>query len=382
MWRGDLTWAETQALAATLKTTHQRRIDVDVLTLNERHVGSLSPLVLDGQITVDAKSDPATPSRMVDMTIVDADRVLDLEPGSITGAPLHRKFMLRVHYTVRVPEMGEWVQIPGITGPLWDFERSGAEVHLVAHGKERQALGQQWTPRPFRKKTKKTDAIRTLLRGTGERRLAIPDLRDTLPDRFTVGPMDQPWVKAQIPAKSLDRHLFYDASGVARLRGYPTQPCLLIDEQLLAVSEPSMKRSSEGVHNTFEVLGANPKGPKKRVRGVATLPTNHASSARSLIRHDEPHYLVMREENEHLKTKRDCQRRADRLRDIHWTIANDCRFDMLPDPRLEEYDMVAVETDLGRVRVQMLQWSIPLGMDAAPMTVGTVRRTTRARKAS
>jgi hypothetical protein len=61
----------------------------------------------------------------------------------------------------------------------------------------------------------------------------------------------------------------------------------------------------------------------------------------------------------------------------------------MPLPFLEEHDMVAVTDDaFGTAKMRMRQWSLPLEggeassgepSDGSPMTVGSIRRTTRAK---
>lgn len=379
MQRLGLTFDELAEYHRTLRTTHERRIHVEVLDLEGNVLSSLTPVATDGQVMVDT-TQADTPSRILDLTFLDPHRTIQFEPDSPGAAPLHRSRMIRVIYSVRVPALERWVSCEVFTGPIWDFDRDGAEVSVVAHGKERLSLGQQWHPRTYAAKTPKTRVIKAILADTGEDRLAVPDLRVTMPHRFTIGRMASPWPRAQRVARSMDHELFYDGRGVCVLRKPVSTPLFTFGEGFL-LGEPLIDRDPEGVFNIFEVLGANPKGPKKRVEASSRLPANHPLSAESLGRNGRPQFLAKRVENPHIKTLHEAQARADRLRDDSTRTLVNYQFDTLPVPHLDENDLVRVQTDDGVFLVRMQQWTLPLGWEGAPaMTVGAVRRTTRTRR--
>lgn len=353
----------------------ERRIEVRVMNLEGHVLRSLTPKVLDGQVIIDVTQ---TPTRILNLTFLDPSRSLAFEPDSPAEAPLHRSRMVQVIDSRRVAELDRWVDCEVFTGPMWNFERNGAVVTITAHGKERQALGQKWVTKGFAKKSKKTTMIRTLLSLTGEAWLSIPDLRYTFPNRISVHRMDVPWEKVKRVARSMNRHLFYDGRGWARLRPYPTKPCFTFYKTLLA--EPEVRRDVEGLINQVWVVGGKPKGQKKRVQAMARLPHRHPLSPESLGRNGKPLYLVEKVVNPHIKTIAEAKRRAIRIRDDRARITTEFSFESLPVPHLEEQDMVALKAEEGRLLVRMRQWTIPLGPDAQPMTVGTLRRTTRARR--
>lgn len=353
----------------------ERRIEVRVMNLEGHVLRSLTPKVLDGQVIIDVTQ---TPTRILNLTFLDPSRSLAFEPDSPAEAPLHRSRMVQIIDSRRVPELDEWIDCAVFTGPMWNFERNGAEVTITAHGKERQALGNKWITKGFAKKSKKTTMIRTLLQLTGEAWLSIPDLRYTLPNRISVHRMDVPWNKVKRVARSMNRHLFYDGRGWARLRPYPTRPVFTFHKTLLA--EPEVRRDVEGLVNLVWVVGGKPKGQKRRVQATARLPHRHPLSPESLGRNGSPLYLVEKVVNPHIKTIAEAKRRAIRIRDDRARITTEFSFDSLPVPHLDEQDMVAVQSDDGRLLVRMRQWTIPLGPDPQPMTVGTLRRTTRARR--
>lgn len=368
-----LTWEEyTRHYLPTLRRTHERRVSFTVTDLEHRTKSTITPRFVEGQVTGDTGRDVA---RMLEATFLDPSRSIRFDPDSPSGIPLHRQRMIQVGYSVKVPALGRWVTCEVFTGPVWDFDRSGAEVRVVAHGKERLALGQAGRTRVFPKKTRKTRVIREILTDAGETRLAVPDLAVTMPDRLVVARMDARWKKARRVAASMNRQLFYDGSGVAILRRRPQRPVFTVDERLL-MSEVTVDRDSEGLVNTWEVLGGKPRGNKQRVRAQVALPDAHPMSAKSLGRNGRRHYLIHQSENPHVKTRAEAVRKARDLRDDQIRLPASYRLDLVPVPHLEDGDLLRVVTGEGVDLVRFDQWTLPLGVDGDPvMSVGAVRRT-------
>jgi hypothetical protein len=365
---------------AALQQPHERRVSAEIQTLGGTLLRSLTLNVLDGQVTVDTTAEV---SRMLSLTFLDPSQSLQFEPDSPGDAPLHRSRRIQVHYAIRVPALSDWVSCPVFTGPLWDFDRQGALVSITAHGMDRQGLGNRWSPRSFAKKSKKTTAIRALLSDIGFTRMSVPDLPATFPNRFSIGRMDQPWVKAKSIARSMNRHLFVDAAGIPRLRAYPKRAAFTFDAALL--SEPFVNRGAPTV-NIVEVIGAKPKGSKTRVSAVAALPDGNPNSPQSLaMTAGHPLYLGYKEENDHIKTKAGCFTIARRIRDEKAQTSAEIGWDSLPIVCLEEMDMVVAVSESGPFTTRAQQWTIPLGGSAPggtngpPMTVGSIRRTTAAK---
>lgn len=379
MQRLGLTAAELRAYHDTLRSSHERRIVVQIQTLSGRVLRSQQVEVVDGGVTVDADAEV---SRVLSMVFVDPSRSIRFETNDPAGVPLHRSRRIEVHYSVRVPALDRWVTAVPFSGPIWDFRRQGAEVTVVAHGMDRQGLGQQWSPRTFGKKSRKTRAIRTLLEDIGFEQMSIPDLKRTFPHRMTVGRMDEPLPKIRRVAKSLDRHLFIDGRGIPRMRAIPNRPVFTFDDRSL-LAEPSIRRTTEQLKNVAEVLGGKPRGSKRRVRAVAELRPNHPLSPESLAFNGKRLRLVERVENPHLKTTADCRKRARRIRDERAKLPVEHGFECVPIPHLDELDLVRVVTDDGPVLIRMKQWSLPLGGSGAggsegpAMSVGSLKRVSR-----
>ncbi len=365
----------------TLATTHERKIHVEVTDLDGTTLTYLTPDILDGQVIVDTTTGPETPTRILDMTFLDPSRAVHFEPESPGDAPLHRSRLIKITDARRVPALEDWIECEVFTGVVWDFDRQGAVVTLVAHGLERQALGNKWKPVTYHKHTKKTDALKDLLRAAGESHLGgIPDLGARMPERMTVARMDPIWPRAVRLSKSMDRQLFYPGTGRPVLRRVPSRPVFTFNDRHL-LTDVLIDRDPEGVFNTFVAVGTKAKGAKGRPTAVETLPAAHPLSPQSLARNDEPLRLVQREENRQIKNKAEAEARAKRMRDVGSQTLVSYQFDCLPVPHLDENDLVRVVTDQGTFRVRMEKWTLPLGWEGAPaMTVGYTRRTTKARR--
>jgi hypothetical protein len=305
------------------------------------------------------------------LTVLDPSESLAFEPGAFGGQPIHRKYALQVWHSVRVPALDRWVECPVFHGPVWDMQRQGPEVSVTAHGWERQALGTMWRVQTFKKHTSRVRAIRKLMEAVGETRMSLPASRLTLPNMVTVARMDKPWPRVRSIARSMGRAAFYDGSGRFIVRSTRTRPAFTFDGRWL-LADPKVTSSTEGLRNTFEVLGAKPKGGKPRPRGAVTATGDLSPGA--LGRHGEPHYLGYREENAHLKTRRECVQLATRRRDQQARGEAEATIEVLPTPFLDPYDLVHAVTADGRVTVRATRWTFPIGGDS-PMSIGQVRRT-------
>lgn len=380
MQRLGLSDADLRAYHRGLTITHERRIHVEVLNLDGDVLSHLTPDAVDGQVMVDTTAGTDTPTRILDFSFLDPSRSIQFEPDSPGDAPLHRKRMIRITDSRRIPELGDWVDCVVFTGPIWDFDREGAVVKIVAHGLERQAMGQKWKPVTYPKRTKKTDAIKDLLADAGENRLGgIPDLDARMPERMTITRMDTIWPRALRLAKSMDRQLFYPGNGRPILRRIPSRPVFTFDHRHL-LGDVLVDRDPEGVFNTFVAVGSKPKGSKVRPQDTDSLPPGHPLSMQSLARNNVPLRLVKREENRQIKSKAEAKARTARMRADAEKVLVNYSFDSIPIPHLDEEDLVEVRCDEGTLLVRMKTWSLPLGFDGAPpMSVGTVKRTTGGR---
>jgi hypothetical protein len=423
MLRLGLTAAQYRSLVDTLSSAHERRIRVQLLSRNTgRILSELTPKVVDGQVTIDTTR---TPSRMLDLTLLDESRSLHFDADATTDTPFHVQRLVRVFYLVRVPALEDWLEIPVFSGPIMldGFQRVGAEVTIRAEGKERLLMGHVWKPRTFEVGMRKTTVMRTIAREAGERALVIPDLPAKLPRRVTLkhhsagskddgkpkkkpkqghgleahaadgsggggggggtglelGRMATALGQSRKLASSMDRQLFHAANGNFTLRHIPNKPVYTIKDTLL--SDVTVKQATTEFANTFEVLGGKPKGSKTRVRAVEFLPKSHPLSPWSLAVNGELYYVVNTVENDKIRSRTEAQAKARRMRDDAARIETEFEFDCMPIPMLEERDLVKVVSPTDSFLVRMQRWSIPLGSEGdQPMTVGYIRRTTKPKR--
>jgi hypothetical protein len=397
---GHLTHAQKKTYNAAIIATHQRRIEVRILTLDGHPVWSLTPLITSGQITTDVTQ---TPMQVATLTFVDRARALVFEPQD-TGSPtMHRQFMLQIVDSRLVPGLG-WIDCNVFTGPIWDFERTGAEVNLTAHSVDRLASGTIRRAKVWRRKTRKTTVIRELLAEAGATRMRIPDLRYTTsvhvhvrhthPAKkgqkshttrkvtgFTTTQQSTYWDKATGLAESMDRLLFPTTDGTFELRSHPERPIYHFNRALLG--DVDLHRPGSDGPNTFQVIGSRPKGSKRRVdSGLVGFPARHPLSASQLAWHGKPFQVLEQIHNPHCKTKAECRRIAKRKRDRAARMVAEVSFDALPIPWLRPWDMVTSQAGWGVPSVRIKQMTYPLTPDASPMTIGSVRRAVPRRRSA
>lgn len=360
----------------TVTHTHQRRIRVRVMNLVHGRSAWFDD-ILDGQVSIDVTNREV--SRIANLTLLDPARSIGWEPDSPSAVPLHLKRMVQIFYDVLVPGYG-WVSCPVFTGPVVEVDRTGAEVSIVAEGKERLALHSFGSTHTWKKRRKVVDVIREILELAGEStsRIHLPNLNATLPKDFTVTVDDKPWVQARKLARSVDRVLFYDGRGHARMRKQPTRHSITFDSDWL-LAPMQIDRPKLEFKNRWIILGPKPKGDKPRVRADVWLPRSNPFSAVALARNGKPRWLIHKEERPNVKTNAKAREIAMRLRDRRIRYAADITFDVLPLPCVEEWDLVRVKDPLtGAAVTPLRQATIPLLREG--MTVGAVVQKSRVKR--
>lgn len=378
MRRLGLTQSESKEYRKALRGSHQRRVRVAVLDLSGNHVATLTNRLLDGEIVVDA-TQPVT--RMAMLQLLDPRRSLDFDSNTPDDGALFADRMLRIHYAIYVTSLARWISCPVFTGPVVKLDRNGDILSVEAHGKEHLAMGEMWRPLHLEKGTKKTDAIRTILERTGEDRFDIPGLPVRMPKPRTLGRFVQPWKAARKIATGMDRQLFYPGDGVCTLRRRPTTPVFTFNEgeDGEIVGDVAVTHTLDELKNTILVRGGKPKGAKRRVQAVAVAPANDPLSpdpVRGLGRNQQKRWLVERIDEDSIKSKREAQRKADRILDdrLRQTVA--VTFDSMPIPHLDAGDLVRVRTDEAVWTFRLDRFTLPLGVEGdQTMAVGYLKKT-------
>lgn len=393
------------------RRAHRRRIEVHLLTLDGGFVASMTPKLYNGSVTVDVES---SPSRTLQLQIIDQARSLVFEPTSGGEMPSHRKYQLKIVDARLIARLdNEWVDVTVFTGPIRDFARQGAVVSLTADGAERLAMGTVRKARAWLRRTKMTDVIIGLLQAAGAQAIVIPDLPKTTSVHVHVGTTHHErkgkdgkmhhatqhfrhvkgfvvhksntyWEKASVLGSALNRHLYADSYGVFRLRPHPERPVFHFTEDML-LGDVELSRPASDAPNTWVVQGGKPKGHKRKVSsGLVGLPHAHPLSAYSLAWHGEPAQVLEQTSNPHLKTKKACRAVAIRKRDRAAKVLAEASFDAVPFPPLavHELDMVSAQAGWGIANVVIGQLTYPITMDESPMTVGAVKRAHPRRRVS
>lgn len=376
-----LTATERGAYERALRSSHVRRIDVDVLTLDGEVLSKIDPVLLGGQVNVDLDAEV---TRSASLQFLDPRHALNFDTDSPDDGALYADRMIRVRYGVHVEALGRWVWCPVFVGPVTKLSRAGDVVQVEAQGKEALVRGAIWRPLTLKKGAKVTDAIRTLMRDRGgETQFDFPDLSQRLPKARSLDRLVEIWATALSLARGVNRQLFYDGAGRLVLRALPGSVVYTFSAGTGGdvLSDLNVSYELGDVKNVVEVKGQPPKGKKDRVRGVAVAPASHPLNPARLGRKDAPRYLVETIEDSSIRTDKAARERAeaileDRLREVV-TVT----FDSLPIPHLDPGDLVRVKTDELAVTFRVRQFSIPLSSDGAPvMPVGYLKKTTPNRR--
>jgi hypothetical protein len=370
--------AEYNAWVRVLTRTHQRRVVVRVLDLEDK-VLSYIDKVIDGQVTIDVSNRECT--RVANVTLLDPTRSIGWEPDHPSSLPIHQRRMIQIIDFRRVPGH-DWIGVPVFTGPVVDMDRDGAQVSIVAEGKERLALGSFGRTKTWPKGRKVTEVIREMLELAGEapNRIHLPAYKGTIGAHgVTVTRTDRPWVAARRLAEARDFKLFYDGRGHVVMRKAPGKSLWNFNRDWL-LGALRLDRHKLVFHNGFIILG--PKPPKNKTRissGLIGLPKTNDFSAYALRRRGMWRWLIHEEARQHVKTVKEAKAIANRLRDVRIRFAADVSFDALPLPIIEEWDLVKVVDPLAGVAVvQVKQATLPLV--AGAMTIGSIKRIAQVRR--
>lgn len=353
------------ALIRTLARDHVIGLDVAILDMEHKSLGSLNGKVTGGQVNIDADADI---TRQLQMTFIDEkeNTRVDMKDGR---AELRR--MIRVRYRVLVGD--EWISIPIFTGPITSVSREEGVVTLEAMGKEHLILGPTWRTKEFPKGTNRVSMIRVLMRDiTGERRMALPKgwrSRTAKPNSLTKE--KSAWNLAQAAARGARAQLYYDGRGVLRLRHWPIRSAFTFRDgdggMLLTV--PTTSENNTDIINTVKVVGAVPKGKKKPLTVTKTLPRNHPHSPWQLGRNGVPRYLPEQIDDDSLRTQKDVDRVAERRLTEIQLDEQIVTFDSLPMPLLEPGDRFTIDAKGAKGSGRISQMTIPLTHDGVS-TIG------------
>lgn len=384
MDRLNLTAQQHRHYWSWLNRPHERRVTATARRVRDgKPMGELSQ-VLGGNTSCD----PArVPGRISEISILDESRSLRLEPGA--GIPIHRQFELMIDDWRLIPELG-WVRSRTHTGPVYDWKRTGDTVNAVAWGRDLYADGDAWKARSWSRKTRKALIIRELLRDSGYTQMRVPLKPGTTPQRVTLRENEKKKTKKWTVAKGASRlelinkladsagWIFYvTADGIPCLIDATSQAHHTLDESWL-LEDPQTDYKEE-FFNSWVVIGANPKGPKKKIKESRPLPAWHAQSPKSLrVGQDgpgngEPWYSTETIENSQIKTSKDAKKLLAKKIKQAMAERTDVSISTFPIPCLTEATNLKIDTAAESFKMIRPSWTLSYTDEA--MTIGGVRRT-------
>lgn len=348
-------------------------VDLDILDLNERVVGS--GRLLDGQINFHDASAPCR--RTADFTLSDPAGALDFAAASSwssTSVWVNR--LLRLRHTVLVGTVE--VSVVAFVGPPSQMSRSGAEVSVSCDDKTALAL-RGAPPYVVKEGRNAVDAIRAILADcTGEAHFRFPTSTRRLSKDYAVGWEDaaSPWLVAnRIAAVELGMQLIYAADGFALLRVVPNSSVMIVP----AITEPaSASIDFTTINNHVRVFG----GETTKTTGKTTIKTQPFAAATvdarspisplSLARNGVTRYLpLVITESAYTKTAQVEARAAFELQRTD-RLMTTSEFACVPFFHADVDDCVTVKIPGGSQLVRMVNVSIPVGV-ADDMSIGAIR---------
>lgn len=353
------------AWLTAINHSHYRRIGVHAMNLEHKRPVDLSARFHSGSVAINTKAEV---SRILTLTLWDPHQTIRWEPTDPDSSTPHLSRMVSVDYRVAGHGLTGWVDCPTFTGPVFDMDRAGPLVTITGYGKEWLALGEYGKRRTFQRKMKVTHVIRELMRDSGETDewMRIPDLKHTLPERLTLNRMDKVWVEVKKLARSIGYVIFYDGAGVLQMRRRTRSAAITIDRNWLA-SDVAIDRQPAEWYNRWIVIGAKPRGHKKRIKVDLKLRKKSSLAAGRIGRNGKPRWRIKQTEDSKIKNRERALEIARKDRDDQAVMVAQTSFETLPLPNAEEYDMVRVRDRLlGSMKHRVETVTIPLGGDGAP----------------
>lgn len=383
-----LTAAQQRLFHAALAQSHEIRVKLTVLDLNENPISTVSNRLLDGQVNVNMDEEV---TRSATLSILDPNRTLQFDTGNPADGALYFDRMMKVEYGVEVPGLG-WVDVPVITGPVKKFDRTDQVANVEIQGKEMLAKSEVWRPITIKKGARITDAIETIMRQrAGEANFAIIDLPNKLVKDLSLSSRSVPWRVCLQLAAGVNRQLFYDGDGILQLRAWPLNTIMEFKsgQNSMILTPPQVSFNHDNFYNGVQVTGGIRKGitktdndPKTKaptlaaatVTAYAQAAADHPLSPSRLARNGVPYYkiefiddtaIVDPAAAQSLAVARLRQRLLEEL-----TVA----FDALPAPHLEPGDILRIVTEDSAIAFKLRKFSIPL-TSGGKMPLGYVTRT-------
>jgi hypothetical protein len=382
----------------TVRSSHLIRYTIITLDENEDELGSLTlpheSKLISGQRDIDTSQ---TPTRSLTIDVMDPHAEIALHPNHPSEFGIFMNRFLQVLRGVYVQGLQRWIDVPIFRGPVTKFTRDQERCHIEAKGKELLFVAPHlmWRVKSFKKGEAIIDVIKEIMQAKGERHFDFPDLDRPLPKHLSVGRHQEPWPVLKRLAHSLNRHLYYDGRGTAKLREYPHNPLHVFKDGVggTLLSRPSFEYDHESVRNLVEVLGPKPSGKKqKRIRAIARLNERNPVSPESLAWNGEDRFLVESIDID-APTPPDESDKEEKKQRIHEALVHRQRYaeelakrrlkqlsmdsltvqaEVVPLGDLEEFDSYALEWEGDHFEGRVTQTTLPFHSEN--MTLGFLRR--------
>jgi hypothetical protein len=366
--------------------SHDFRVEVDVLHLDEKPRGALTGVFLDGQVNLQGGNGVA---RTATFSLYDPERSLHLDGDSPSAGALFFDRMVRVRHIVEMP-WGPVTAVP-FCGPMTKIGREGDLLNLECQDKA--VLAMEGRP-PLRRNKgyRAVQAIRDFMEATGETRFRfqVPDRlrKKRLKRPYSVGWTRSAWsVCQEIADRELHgMQLVYACDGALLLRQVPSAAALVLQEEDLTTGLKFDYDASK-VRNYVRVTGAIPakqtkdpddKKPKKFTEWAAAKATHPMSPSR-LGRNGRPRYLPLVVEDTGIKKHRAAEQRARNLLANSLPMQVATSWSALPFFHLDSKDRVKVEGFGIEIVTALGEASFPLGLggEASMGQKRTVSKPTR-----
>ena len=366
----------------SLTWDHSVRVRVELMDMEDNLVDDVTDLLVSGQ--VDGAQDGRYRSTAAKVGLWDPSHRLGFDTRSPVHGQVFADRMLSITYGVRVWRLGEWVDVPVFRGPVTAARREGPVLAVECVGKESLVDKPVWSVVTYPKGSKITDAIRDLMRRSGEAEgnIAVPDWPNRFPADQILGRRENTWARATRFAQVMGAFLFYTGDGVARVERpsdnvvftFRDGPSALADHGPTVLSDPRAQFATDGLVNVVRVVGQPKAAGEAAPSAVAALPTDHPLNSHRLGRRGSQRILPEWLEDRDIRSTADAQALADRTLAARSREYVHVTFDSLPVPFLTAGDMCAVQTARTVVpSFRLSEYSLPLGHDGA-MSVGTRRR--------
>ena len=347
-----------------MQSPHFLRVEVRLMTLAGTAKSDLTEQFMDGMITVDSA---AQVTRALDLTIFDPDRKVSLDPNMPSRTGVFIADVVKVRYIIESPDRLKSFDIPVFTGVIDDVDRDDVFIKIKALGKERLSLGNSWTARTYKKGQLKTGVIKSiLLDEIGEASCSVPTAKAKLAADTKLNREKSPWVVAKSLASTLNRYLMYDADGtpVARVR---SQKSTFKFTDKNVTSNPKISYDLSQVVNIVQVVGQTTGKSKKKITVTVKAANGHPLSPVNLGLPGKPRYLWEVIEDTNYTSIAECKAVANRRLAQGLLAGVDVQFTGIPNPRLQEGDIVSIDVNGVQATWRIRKFTIPLtaGVDAS-----------------